>query len=111
MLKSRVLNCLLIFAVASLVLNDVARLSFPEVFQIAFVRTVNTQEDDENSNNNPTNTIFEEEVKHKDARERIETALLPLQEELDVQSAHLISDDEVRHLAFLPIFSPPPNRA
>ena len=111
MLKSHVLNFLLIFAVASLVLNDVARLSFPEVFQVAFARASNTQDDDDNSNNNPTNTIFEEEVKHKDAKERIETALLLVLEELHVQSPHLISDDDVRHLAFLPIFSPPPNRA
>ncbi|MBL7804519.1 MAG: hypothetical protein JNL02_12335 [Saprospiraceae bacterium] len=108
MLKSRVLNCLLVLAVSSLVLNDVARLSFPEVFQVVMQQN---NQDNDGEDNNPTNTIFEEEVKHKEMRERIETCAIVFEGEVDVRTAHLIFDDEVRHLAFLPIFSPPPNRA
>lgn len=108
MFLHRALRFLMVLAVASLVLNDVVRLSCPDVFQTVFVQR-DTTEDDENSN--PTNTIFEEEVKHKELKERIEHELIPAESELDATVAHLISDDDVRHLAFLPIFTPPPDRA
>ncbi len=108
MFLNRALRILLVLAVSSLVLNDVARLSFPEIFQAVFVQRLNTLDED---NSNPTNTIFEEEVKHKELKERIEHTMVWVEPELDATVAHLISDDDVRHLAFLPIFTPPPDRA
>ena len=108
MFLNRALHILLVLAVSSLVLNDVARLSFPEVFQTVFLQRFNTADED---NSNPTNTIFEEEVKHKEMKERIEHTIVWVEPELDATAAHLISDDNVRHLAFMPIFTPPPDRA
>lgn len=108
LLSNRILKILLTLAVASLVLNDVARLSFPTVFQVVFVQNTSAEEEEDN---NPTNTLFEEEVKHKTLRESLDALFPRFVDELDVAVAHRISDDDVRHLAFLPIFSPPPNLA
>lgn len=105
----RALKFLLAFAVASLVLNDVARLVFPDFFQAALTQRTATGE--KQKDNNPTNTLFEEEVKHKESKERPECVFFDFADELNSAVAHLITDDDVRHLAFMPIFSPPPNRA
>lgn len=105
MLISRICKFVFTLAVASLALNDVVRLACPEMFQQVYV----FQADEEQDDNNPTSTLFEEEVKHKAMKDRLEMSLPVLDMELDAASAHLIADDEVRHLAFLPIFSPPPN--
>lgn len=106
---NRALKFLLALAVASLPLNDVARLCFPDIFQMVLVQ--NLTEEEKQDENNPTNTLFEEEVKHKATKERLDSLLLGLIYELDPAISHRITDDEVRHLAFLPIFSPPPNLA
>ncbi|MEO6760627.1 MAG: hypothetical protein ABIO24_14305 [Saprospiraceae bacterium] len=97
---------LLVFAVSSLVLNDVARLVSPELRQML------AQAAEKQADNNPTSTLFEEEVKHKSCETQIVLApLLDCASDLDAAITHRITDDDVRHLAFLAIFSPPPNRA
>lgn len=106
----RALTFLFAIAVSSLVLNDVARLVFPHVFQTTQTQRTATDEE-KKDDNNPTSTLFEEEVKHKATKERLEFPVSALLEELDPAVVHLITDDNVRHLAFLPIFSPPPNLA
>ncbi len=107
----RALRFLLALAVFSLVLNDVARLAFPDVFQTVLAQQRSQDEEERKDGNNPTNTLFEEEVKHKATKEYPDYAALEAPNELDAAVAHLITDDDVRHLAFLPIFSPPPNCA
>lgn len=106
----RALQFLFAIAVASLVLNDVARLAFPSVFQSAMVQATSSDEEKQDDNN-PTSTLLEEEVKHKATREQFGCPPFDLFDEIDVAVAHLITDDEVRHLAFLPIFTHPPDRA
>lgn len=97
-------------AAASLVLNDVARLAFPSVFQSATVQSTSSDEQ-KGDDNNPNSTLLEEEVKHKAIKEHPECPAFDLFDAIDAAVTHLITDDEVRHLAFLPIFSPPPDLA
>lgn len=96
-------------AASCLVVNDCARLvfSFDKQYVAAQLRTDNQEEE-----NNATNafSIFEEEVKHKELCPVICMDVIA-DEGIEVFVAHLIKDDEVRHLAFMPIFSPPPNLA
>ncbi|MEO6039044.1 MAG: hypothetical protein ABIQ93_11565 [Saprospiraceae bacterium] len=101
------LRFLLALAVSSLVLNDVARLVFPQVQQMV----MQTADEEKQEGKNPTSTLFEEEVKHKTCEVPITLASLIGDLHLDAAITHRITDDEVRHLAFLAIFSPPPNRA
>jgi hypothetical protein len=105
----RMLRTLLFVAASCLVLNDCVRLafSFDQAYVAAQLRNYNQQEE-----NNPVNafSIFEEEVKHKDVSS-VFTFMFVFSEEIEVFVGHLIKDDEVRHLAFLAIFSPPPNLA
>ncbi len=105
---SRALRVLMFVSASSLVANDVARLMFPFIQQ-SLVAQVNDEE--RQDENNPTSafSFFEEEVKHHGS-EQDARVMLP-EEELDAATSHLIKDDDVRHLAFIPIFSPPPNRA
>lgn len=74
----------------------------------AAVPTAEHEED-----NNPVNTfsLLEEEVKHHYHPERLLEGGMPEDTGIGAAASHLIKDDEVRHLAFIPIFSPPPNRA
>ncbi len=109
-MSNRAFIFLFAIAVSSLVLNDVARLVFPHVFQTLLTQRTATDEE-KKDDNNPTSTLFEEEVKHKTTKERLEFPAIDVLKELDSAIVHLITDDDVRHLAFLPIFSPPPNLA
>lgn len=53
---------------------------------------------------------LEKEIKFHQGQEQYQLiAIQPISEEQPGQG-HLISDDTIRHLAFLPIFSPPPNQ-
>jgi hypothetical protein len=101
------LRVLLFVAASCLVVNDLARLVFSFNEQYMAIQMGNITEEE---NNNKTNafSIFEEEVKHKD-NAPVQSLDTPAEEPLEVFIAHLIKDDEVRHLAYLPIFSPPPN--
>lgn len=102
------LRILMFVAASCLVVNDVARLLFPGVQQVLIEQICDEKAQDDN---NPINgfSFFEEEVKHTD-KDRFH--YLPVTEsELETAAAHLIKDDDVRHLAYIPIFSPPPNRA
>lgn len=91
-----------------LVANDVARLLVPFIQQGFVAQICDEERQDEN---NPVNafSFFEEEVKHHD--DRYQSHFLMLDDELDDATAHLIKDDDVRHLAYIPIFSPPPDLA
>ncbi len=95
---------LLVIAVSSLVLNDVARVVFPQIQQIV----MQSAQADKDGN---YGAFTEEEVKHKNCAEEFLFALLAYLPELDAAIAHRITDDDVRHLAFLAVFSPPPDRA
>lgn len=95
-------------AASCLVANDVARLLFPSIQQNLVAQICDEERQDEN---NPVSafSFFEEEVKHHDGKHNSHW-LLP-DDSLDAAAAHLIKDDNVRHLAYIPIFSPPPNLA
>ena len=53
-------------------------------------------------------SLLEEEVKHKDITPAGSIEIIP-DTGIEVFIAHLIEDDEVKHLAYMAIFSPPPN--
>ena len=94
-------------AISSLVLNDVARLVFPQVQQVL----MKVADEEKKDGNNPSSTLFEEEVKHKTCEEPIHFTALIGVFDLDVSITHRITDDDVRHLACLAIFTPPPDLA
>ena len=105
---SRALRALLFLAGICLVLNDVARIVSPCVQQMLIDQVNNASDADDNNSLNSF-SFFEEEVKHQ-GKERLFFLLLP-EYELEAAVAHLIEDDDVRHLAYIPIFTPPPDRA
>lgn len=100
---------LLFLAATCLLLNDGVRLFCPQ-FQQSFIANAGNAQQEED--NNPANafSLLEEEVKHHYHPERL--LISPALEDIGIDAAanHLIKDDEVRHLAFIPIFSPPPNQ-
>ena len=104
----RTLRILVFVAGCCLVANDVARLLFPDIQQALIVQVVNENEQDE-SNPASAFSFFEEEVKHSD-NEHFHHLVLP-EGELEAAVVHLIKDDDVRHLAYIAIFSPPPDLA
>ncbi len=104
------LRALLFISASMLVLNDVVRLVFS--FIPGSFLTIQIDLSEQEEENNPVNpfSIFEEEVKHKEC---YPTFLFQILDGtgLEVSIAHIIKDDEVRHLAYLAIFSPPPDLA
>lgn len=94
-------------AAACLVVNDVARLVFPFAQQTLVMQDSGDEEQDDNSSQNAY-SFFEEEVKSTSHKERLQQ-WFSVSCEVEASVAHLIKDDKVRHLAFIPIFSPPPN--
>lgn len=101
------LRILMFVAGSCLVANDVARVLFPGIQQ-ALIAQICDDKDKDDNNTVSAFSFFEEEVKHS-GKDRY---FLPLEAgELETAAAHLIQDDNVRHLAYIPIFSPPPNRA
>lgn len=104
----RTLRVLMFVAGSCLVANDVARLVFPSIQQALIAQVCEKKEQDDN-NSISAFSFFEEEVKHS-GKERFYPLSLP-ENELEVAVAHLVKDDDVRHLAYIPIFSPPPNQA
>ncbi len=101
------LRLLLAIAVSCLVLNDVARLVCPQVQEVV-MKSIEKQNQD---GNNPVSTLFEEEVKHKSSYEHFCFTSLMHIDDLNAAINHRITDDNVRHLAFLAIFTPPPDLA
>lgn len=104
-----IIYALFYFAVACLVLNDAVRLICPAVQQSSSLTSGASEQEEDN---NPVNSIslLEEEVKHHNTTERLQ--FMPVGDTgLDLFTEHLIKDDEVRHLAFIPIFTPPPDHA
>jgi hypothetical protein len=103
------LKILLFVAASTLVVNDCVRLMLAfDGFQIAFM--LDRAENEEESKPLGSFSMFEEEVKHKASTPTIFIELV-VEEELTVFVTHLIQDDEIRHLAYMPIFSPPPDPA
>lgn len=100
------LRILLFVATASLVVNDWVRLlcTFQQESQLF------EYQQQEEKNETGAFSLFEEEVKHKESSPTI-TIILVAEEALEAYIAHLIKDDDVRHLAYLPVFSPPPDLA
>ena len=100
---------LLFLAATCLVVNDGVRLFCPQVQQYMTASSNNAEQEEDN---NPVNSfsLLEEEVKNHYHPERFLVAPIPEGYGIDAAADHLIKDDEVRHLAFIPIFSPPPNR-
>lgn len=107
-MSSRFFRVFLFIAGFCLVLNDVARVAMPCVRQILIDQINDISEQDDNNSLNSF-SFFEEEVKHQ-GKER-PFFLAPLESELEVSASHLIQDDDVRHLAYIPIYTPPPDRA
>ena len=105
----RALRILLFIAATMLVGNDVARLVISlRVTHLAAKMYGQDPQEEKNASNSLT--LFEEEVKHKEFSP-YHSLEFASEESLEVSVAHLIKDDEVRHLAFIAIFSPPPNLA
>ncbi len=104
------LRALMFIAASTLVINDVARLvcSFIPGSFLTIQVDLSAQKD----GSNPINpfSIFEEEVKHKSCFP-VFSFKISNNEGLEDSVAHIITNDEVRHLAYLAIFSPPPNLA
>ena len=103
-----ILRTLVFAAGICLLANDVVRLLVPAVWQcIVVVQTPDKEQEEDNPV--PPFSILEEEVKHW----YHEPHLLVFQRNEATgfrnRCGHLITDDAVRHLAFIPIFSPPPN--
>lgn len=103
-----VFRVLMFLAASCLIINDVARLVFPGLQQVLFEHVCDEKEQDEN-NSISAFSFFEEEVKHS-GKYRFHHLSLA-ESELEIAVAHLIKDEDVRHLAYIPIFSPPPNMA
>jgi hypothetical protein len=105
----RVFRVLLFVAATCLVVNDCIRLvfSFDQRYLSSQLQDYSEQEENNESN---AFSFLEEEAKHKDfvPFPRFE---MVAEEGLEVFVTHLIADDQVRHLAYLPIFSPPPDMA
>jgi hypothetical protein len=102
------LHVLLFLAVGCLVLNDVARLLCPGLQQIAAVSAGDYDQDEENA---PlSSNLLEEEVKHHQSN-HLPHPVAPVEEDSRYLKAHLIQDDDISVLAFIAIFSPPPNCA
>ena len=103
------LRALLFCAAATLVVNDVVRLCFPSIqlYSMAMFCTEETQDD------NPVNpfSLLEEEVKHHYEKLRVHHFELTNTGDPEEKATLFITDEDVQLFAFIPIFSPPPNRA
>lgn len=103
------LRVLLFIAVGCLVLNDVARLVCPALQQAVYLLNDDAEQDEENVPFSTSN-LLEEEVKHH------ETNLFPqvslwAEEDSARRKSYRIQDDDLPVLAFIAVFSPPPDRA
>ena len=103
----RTLKVFLFIAASMLVLNDCARLAF-SMAGININSKVFLTENEEESNPINAFSLFEEEVKHSNVYPAFSFSGLTAVG-LDAAIVHLIKDDEVKHLAYLAIFSPPPD--
>lgn len=107
---ARQLIVLIYLAASALLLNDVVRCVYSSIRQL----TTCSAADHDCQNHQDDNTfsafsVIEEEVKHTNERPEIHVAFPEIG--LNRAIEHLIMDDEVRHLAYIPVFSPPPDRA
>lgn len=103
------LRALLFVAVGCLVLNDMVRLVCPAVQQIICLPNDDAEQEEE-SIPFSTSNLLEEEVKHHETNLFPQPALW-VEEDASRRKTYLIQDDDIPVLAFIAIFSPPPNRA
>lgn len=103
------LSVLLFVATALLLANDIVRLALTFDPGSFAAQECPQEQEEENKPFNPFSN-FEEELKHKDI---YPTSFLNNLFAAGIESSvsHLIKDDEVCHLAYLDIFSPPPDLA
>jgi len=99
----------LFLAASCLVLNDVVRLVFPFPQQTAFLASTEQEQEEENTPI-PVPNFLEEEVKHHEPHHLFES-LFFTDDDAKQAKGHVIQDDDISVLAFITIFSPPPNRA
>jgi hypothetical protein len=109
MLLGNLLRTLLFCAAATLVVNDVVRLCFPSIQQNVVVSAMATEESQDENPINPF-SLLEEEVKHHYEKLRVHPFELSCSVEANARVPMRITDDDLRLNAFIPIFSPPPNR-
>jgi len=103
------LRLILFFAASCLVLNDVVRLAFPFAQQTMFLATAEQEQEEENAPI-PVPNFLEEEIKHHEPHHWFES-LVFLDDDARQAKGHLIQDDDISVLAFITIFSPPPNHS
>ncbi|MEQ1746122.1 MAG: hypothetical protein ABMA02_11895 [Saprospiraceae bacterium] len=103
------LRIALFLAAGCLVLNDAAVTAFPCLQQLVFALT-NDQECEEESIPLSTSNLLEEQAKHHESNHWFE-CVSDTSEETVRSVGHLIQDDDVSVLAFITIFSPPPEQA
>ena len=99
----------LFLAASCLVLNDVVRLAFPFPQQTDFLASTEQEQEEENAPM-PAPNLLEEEVKHHEPHHWIDSLFFTDDDDKQAKG-HLIQDDDISVLAFISIFSPPPNRA
>ncbi|MCC6410879.1 MAG: hypothetical protein IT270_04425 [Saprospiraceae bacterium] len=104
------MRTLLFCAVATLVVNDVVRLCLPSIQQGAVAYLFNNEESQDENPVNPF-SLLEEEVKHHYEKLRVHPFELNCIVEAKDEATLPITDDDLQLFAFIPIFSPPPNRA
>lgn len=81
--------------------------SFPQ--QAAFLSATEQGQEEENAPI-PVPNFLEEEVKHHEPHHLFDS-LFFTDDDAKQAKGHLIQDDDISVLAFITIFSPPPNRA
>ncbi len=108
-LLTNTFRLVLFLAASCLVLNDVVRLVFPFPQQTTFLASTEQNQEEENAPI-PIPNFLEEEVKHHEPHHWFES-LFFTDDDAKLATGHLIQDDDISVLAFITIFSPPPNRA
>lgn len=105
-----ILRSLLFCAAATLVVNDVVRLCFPGIQQSAVSYVFGNEESQDENPVNPF-SLLEEEVKHHYEKLRVHPFELNTFVEAEDEATLHIFNEDLQLFAFIPIFSPPPNRA
>jgi len=103
------LHVVLFLAASCLVLNDMVRLAFPWIQQMTLSSNDQEQQEEENAPISAPN-LLEEEVKHHEPHHYLESFSFH-DDDAGQSKGHLIQDDDISVLAFITIFSPPPNCA
>lgn len=104
------LRLALFLAAACLLVNDVVRLALPYLQETLSVSLAFEQECEEENIPMSGSNMLEEEAKQQVPFFWLEP-VINLNDDNRFQNDHLIEDDDISVLAFITIFSPPPERA